>query len=115
MNAHTSLHSFDSATAWAAMFDSDGFLLDSEVWSRELATMIAEEEGVEHLTMNHWRIINFVRKRSQEFSSPPVMRIVCRATGLQKSQVRSLFGDCRAMWRISGLPNPGVEAMAYMS
>jgi hypothetical protein len=26
-----------------------------------------------------------------------------------------LFSDCRSLWRIAGLPNPGEEAKAYMN
>ena len=97
------------------ILDADGFLLGRTDWNRELATMIAEDQGVYPLTMNHWRVIKYVRKRFNELAYPPLMRTMCRATGLKKSEVRALFGDCLTMWRIAGLPNPGEEAKSYMA
>jgi len=29
--------------------------------------------------------------------------------------VQHLFGGCRSAWRLAGLPNPGEEALSYMS
>ena len=115
MSAYTSLHQNENPAVSSALFDTNGFLLEHVIWNRELASMIAEQEGLDHLTVNHWRVINFVRKRYVELEYPPEMRSVCRATGLDRSQVKSLFGACRTMWRIAGLPNPGEEARAYMS
>jgi tRNA 2-thiouridine synthesizing protein E len=43
------------------------------------------------------------------------MRRVCKANGLQKEEIKSMFGSCRAIWRIAGLPHPGEEAKTYMS
>jgi tRNA 2-thiouridine synthesizing protein E len=34
---------------------------------------------------------------------------------MDKHAVQRLFGGCRAAWRIAGLPNPGDEALSYMT
>ena len=114
MNMSTQVRQAGRLPLTPSLFDSDGFLLQTDNWSRELAALIAEEEGLQRLTMNHWRVINYVRDRYQAFEYPPLMRNVCRATALEKTQVKSLFGNCRKIWRIAGLPNPGDEAIAYM-
>jgi len=114
MSITSAFHHYETDKPSFAQFDADGFLISRAEWNRELATIIAEEEGIEHLTMNHWRVINYIRKRYAEFLHPPLMRRMCRATGLDKTEVKSLFGDCRAMWRIAGMPNPGEEAKSYM-
>ena len=43
------------------------------------------------------------------------MEQVCRTAHLGKHAVHWLFGGCRSAWRIAGLPNPGEEALSYMS
>ena len=97
------------------LFDENGFLTDNEVWNRELALQLAKEEGIYPLTMKHWRSINYARERFLRFEQPPLLRRMCRDTGLDRFEVKALFGSCRAMWRIAGLPNPGDEARSYMS
>ncbi len=97
------------------LFDHDGFMVKSTDWSRKMASQIAKEEGLYPLTMNHWITINYARNHFLKFEQPPLLRRMCRDTGLNKSEVKALFGSCRTMWRIAGLPNPGDEAMSYMS
>ncbi len=97
------------------LFDSAGFIMDSTDWSREMASRIAKEEGLYPLTMNHWCTINYARKHFLKFEHLPLLRRMCRDIGLNKSEVKALFGSCRTMWRIAGLPNPGEEAISYMS
>ena len=40
--------------------DANGFLVDHNDWSEDVASVIAAEEGVE-LTDKHWDIINYLR------------------------------------------------------
>jgi hypothetical protein len=42
------------------------------------------------------------------------MRLICRAAGLDRHKAHKLFGSCRNLWRVAGLPNPGEEAKSYM-
>jgi len=95
-------------------FDEDGFLTDPYLWNEEVAKRIAEEDGIGDLTDAHWQIIRYLREHYLRFGSLPVMRLVCRANHLKRDSVRTLFNGCREAWRISGLPNPGEEAKAYM-
>ena len=96
------------------IYDEDGFLVDMDLWSRHTALQIAREEGVEHLSELHWRIIDNVRTRYLELGGLPLMRRVCKDTNLEKATIKRIFGGCRQIWRIAGLPNPGQEALAYM-
>ncbi len=94
-------------------FDEDGFLTDASAWSEGLAGQLAELDGLGPLTDSHWKVIHHVRERFFRVGGLPAMRLVCRATGLARADVHRLFGGCRAIWRIAGLPNPGEEAKAY--
>ncbi len=96
-----------------AAFDEDGFLIDASQWTESLAVQIAELDGLEPLTDSHWRVIHHIRERYFRVGGLPAMRLVCRATGLARGDIHRLFGGCRAIWRIAGLPDPGEEAKAY--
>lgn len=95
-------------------FDEDGYLLDYRFWSEDLGREIAEEEIIGPLTEKHWRVLHHIRARFMRLGAPPSMRRVCRSTALSQGEIYALFGGCRAIWRIAGLPNPGEEAKAYL-
>jgi len=97
----------------SAHFDEDGFLIDVASWNDDLAEQIAELDGLAALTDRHWRVIQHIRDRYFRVGGLPAMRLVCRATSLSKAEINQLFGSCREIWRIAGLPNPGEEAKAY--
>ena len=96
------------------LFDADGFLLEGERWSPALAEELAGEVGIDRLDETHWAVIRLVRERYFSLGSLPVMRLVCRAAGLDPHRAHHLFPSCRSLWRIAGLPHPGDEALAYM-
>ena len=95
-------------------FDEDGFLIDPQAWSEQIAEWIAQTDGIGPLNERHWRIIRHLREHYQRFGSLPVARLICCANQLERDSIRTLFNGCREAWRISGLPNPGEEAKAYM-
>ncbi len=39
----------------------NGYLVDTNDWSEELAQYLAEQEGIGELTERHWDIINYLR------------------------------------------------------
>jgi tRNA 2-thiouridine synthesizing protein E len=100
--------------ATAIEFDQDGFLADPAAWTPELSETIARLDDIAPLTPRHWVVINYVREGYTRLGALPVMRNVCRATGMDRDTVRALFGSCITLWRVAGLPNPGEEAKAYL-
>ncbi len=96
-------------------FDEDGFVRDPSAWTPELAERLGELEGIRGLTDKHRVVIDHVREKFLKLGALPAMRLVCKATGIPKEEIHELFGSCRAIWRVSGLPNPGEEAKAYFS
>jgi TusE/DsrC/DsvC family sulfur relay protein len=101
-------------TAAIQRFDADGFLAEPELWAPSVAEDVARLEGVVELTPKHWEVIRLVRDRYHATGALPVMRLICRAAGLDPANAHRLFPGCRSLWRIAGLPNPGEEALAYM-
>jgi tRNA 2-thiouridine synthesizing protein E len=99
----------------ALAFDEDGFLVDPDAWTREVARQIASTDGVGQLTPDHWAVIFDLRERYLKAGALPVMSHICRVHHLKRGAINELFGGCRRAWRIAGLPNPGEEAKTYMS
>lgn len=116
MIRHATFTATDLQTAaLAGAFDEDGFLEDQQRWTPRLAERIAWLEGEGELGPRHWKVIDLVRERYFGLGALPVMRIVCRAAGIDPGRGHELFSSCRSLWRIAGLPNPGAEALAYMN
>ena len=41
--------------------DEEGFLLEPDDWSEEVALVLARKTGLEELTDKHWLVIRFLR------------------------------------------------------
>jgi tRNA 2-thiouridine synthesizing protein E len=95
-------------------FDEDGFLLDTQAWTPQLALEIADADGLLTLSPEHWKIIDYLREHYLNFGTLPVMNHVCWVNNLGRHCVHELFHNPREAWRIAGLPNPGEEAKARM-
>lgn len=95
-------------------FDLDGYYAEPHLWNRGVAAGIARAEGIAQLTAKHWEVIDHVRGKYFSLGALPVMRLVCRANGLDRHKAHKLFGSCKSLWRVAGLPHPGEEANAYM-
>ena len=98
----------------SSQFDEDGFLVNPDCWSHELATQVADQADLGILNKAHWNIIRFIREKYLSIGAIPPMRHICREFGYERDAVQGLFGGCTQLWKIAGLPNPGEEAKAYM-
>ena len=103
-----------ASVAWPR-FDDEGFLIDGDRWTPLLAETLAEQQGIARLGDEHWRVIHLVRQRYHALGALPVMRLVCRAAGIDPHRAHRLFSSCQCLWRVAGLPHPGDEALAYMN
>ncbi|MBE0567154.1 MAG: TusE/DsrC/DsvC family sulfur relay protein [Krumholzibacteria bacterium] len=89
--------------------NEDGFLIHPEDWDEELARHLARaEEGLDALTDEHWSVIRFIRGHFEETRAAPMVRSVCKATGLPLKRVYELFpsGPARGACKLAGLPKP---------
>jgi len=92
--------------------DANGFLLDQNDWNEDLATVIAEQEGIA-LTDKHWDLINYLR--SEYFDNggnQPNTRGIVKAlsakwgTSVSQKDVYDLFpkDPSKQGGRVAGLP-----------
>ncbi len=91
------------------LVDDDGFLIDPELWSEELAAALARHyEGIEEMTEEHWKVINFIRDYYLKFGIAPMIRKLCKETGLPLKRIYELFpsGPAKGACKTAGLPKP---------
>ena len=89
--------------------NEDGFLMHPEQWSEELALFLAREaEGLESLSRNHWAVINYIREFWLEHDRAPLIRKICKTTGLKLKTIYELFpsGPAKGACKLAGLPSP---------
>jgi len=63
-------------------FDPDGFMIDPQLWNDEVAKAIAGDEGIDDMTEDHWKIVNFIRKFWSEHDRAPEVRLICQELGM---------------------------------
>ncbi|MCS4312790.1 tRNA 2-thiouridine synthesizing protein E [Pseudomonas sp. BIGb0381] len=94
--------------------DKDGYLVDLNEWSPEVANALAAAEGLE-LTSDHWQILELLRQFYAEFQLSPATRPLIKYTALklgpQKGNslhLNTLFNGTPAKLaaKLAGLPRP---------
>lgn len=94
--------------------DADGYLLNHQQWSDEVAQAIAQQENLQ-LTEAHWEVIYFVRNFYQEYNTSPAIRMLVKAMaekfGEEKGNSRYLQrlfpeGPAKQATKLAGLPKP---------
>lgn len=88
--------------------DEDGFIQEPERWNQDVAIALAKTEGVEDMTEEHWKLVNYLREYYLEYGIAPMIRKLCKATGFKLNKVYELFpsGPAKGACKVAGLPKP---------
>ncbi len=88
--------------------NEEGFMLDPNEWTKEIAEEIAREEGIPELTEAHWKVIDFCREYGLESGNAPTLRTITNNSGVSTKEIFSLFpkGPAKKVAKISGLGKP---------
>lgn len=89
--------------------NEDGFLVRPEEWNDRVAQALArDQEGLEALTDEHWTVVRFIRDYYIEKQLAPMVRAVCKSTGLPLRRIYELFpsGPAKGACKVAGLPKP---------
>jgi tRNA 2-thiouridine synthesizing protein E len=88
--------------------DGDGFLSNPKEWDNEVARLIAKYDGIEEMNDEHWAIVNIIRQNWEEKGMAPMVRVICKETGVKLREIYTLFplGPARGACRVAGLPKP---------
>jgi tRNA 2-thiouridine synthesizing protein E len=95
--------------------DEEGFLVDMDTWSWDIAEALARGEVVGQLTEDHWKVIEYLRHYYSEYKNVPPDRMVAKGSGCSLDRINELFpsgvvgGGCR----IAGIPRSAVCGKRY--
>jgi len=95
--------------------DSEGYLVDTDDWSKDFSELIAKEEGIT-LNDHYWLVINFMRSYFEEHQVAPDVRHVTRYIAAEnecskkeaKKMIFDLFpyGYVKQACKIAGMKKP---------
>jgi tRNA 2-thiouridine synthesizing protein E len=89
--------------------NEDGFLMNPAEWNESVALALAKaEEGLDVLTEEHWKVINYIRDYYLEKNLAPMVRKVCKNSGFSLKYIFELFpsGPAKGACKLAGLPKP---------
>ena len=98
----------------AIALDKDGFLVDLQDWSHEVAESLAAREDIA-LTTDHWEILELLRQFYAEYQLSPATRPLIKYTALKlgtekgsSPHLNRLFNGTPAKLaaKLAGLPKP---------
>jgi len=89
--------------------NQEGFLLRPQEWDEDVAKLLAkQEEGIDSLSEEHWKIIKYIRDYYLEKQLAPMVRKICQTTGFTLKHIYELFpsGPAKGACKLAGLPKP---------
>lgn len=84
----------------------DGYLVNADQWSKDIAREIATEEGID-LQDKHWEVLDYIREQYKN-EVPLTIRKVGKSGIVDIKQFYALFpeGPLKKASRIAGIPRP---------
>jgi TusE/DsrC/DsvC family sulfur relay protein len=88
--------------------DPEGFFLDPEQWTPDMAADIARANGIDELTDRHRQVVDFMRRTYLRTGSAPTIRTLGKASGVPVKELYQLFpkGPAKLAAKIAGIPKP---------
>lgn len=88
--------------------NDEGFFVDADQWREEMAPELAQAEGIEQLTEDHWRVLKFMREEYFAKGTGPTVRVLGKQSGVSVKELYLLFpkGPAKLAARIAGIPKP---------
>lgn len=88
--------------------NDEGFFTEPEQWNAEVAVELAKEAGIDELTPDHWKVLEFMRSEYFEKGTGPTVRILGKTSGVSVKELYQLFpkGPAKMAAKIAGIPKP---------
>ena len=112
--ATTEIYRYLSAGDRIIGLDPEGYLVDLDQWSPEVAQALADEEGIA-LVEDHWEVLWVLRDFYARYEMAPAMRPLVKAVGMalgpekgRSIHLMRLFpgSPAKVAARLAGLPKP---------
>lgn len=88
--------------------NDEGFFVDADQWTDDMAPELARREGIEQLTQAHWTVLRFMRSEFFDKGTGPTVRALGKRSGVSVKDLYQLFpkGPAKVAARIAGIPKP---------
>ena len=88
--------------------NDEGFFVDPEQWTEEMAPELARRDGIDLLTDAHWTVLRFMRSEFFEKGTGPTVRLLGKKSGVSVKDLYPLVpkGPAKVAARIAGIPKP---------
>lgn len=88
--------------------NDEGFFVDPNQWTKDIAIELAKADGIDELTAQHWQVLEFMRKEYFEKGTGPTVRVLGKTSGVSVKDLYLLFpkGPAKMAARIAGIPKP---------
>ena len=88
--------------------NDEGFFLQPEQWTEDMAPELARREGIAELTDAHWQVLRFVRAEYFAKGTGPTVRVLGKTSGVSVKELYQLFpkGPAKIAAKIAGIPKP---------
>lgn len=88
--------------------NDEGFFVHPEQWTEEMVPELAQREGIDSLTDQHWTVIRFMRSEFLDKGTGPTVRVLGKSSGVSIKELYQLFpkGPAKVAARIAGIPKP---------
>ena len=92
----------------AIEMNPEGFLVDAQQWTPEVAETLAKQVGIDSLTDKHWQVITFCREDAAREGQSPGLRRISKQSGVNMKELYKLFpkGPGKLAAKVAGLPKP---------
>jgi len=97
--------------------DDEGYLLQPETWTADIARSMAQGEVAGDLSDAHWKIIDCLRQYYLEFDTVIPVRMLVQRTGISLRRIQELFpsGFARGACKVAGIPSHILKATRTLS
>jgi TusE/DsrC/DsvC family sulfur relay protein len=88
--------------------NDEGFLVDPDQWTEQMAPELARREGIDPLTGRHWQVLRFMRAEYAAKGTGPSVRALGKTSGVPVKELYQLFpkGPAKLAAKIAGIPKP---------
>ena len=95
--------------------DDDGYLVNLDDWSEDVANKLAEAEDIK-MAEEHWSVVHFLREYYDDYQIAPAVKVLTKAIAKERDMDKKaaseflygLFpsGPALQACKIAGLPKP---------
>ena len=88
--------------------NDEGFFTEPTEWTEDMAVELAKEAGIDELTPDHWKVLEFMRSEYFEKGTGPTVRVLGKTSGVSVKELYLLFpkGPAKMAAKIAGIPKP---------